>query len=124
MTWFEALTGFAETSPQQVRQRLTLAGETLISLANGRVLHCGRLEIPTLGELRARVAAGASRARRLTVREVVADVQALHTDVAHAGALFQVASQFNLLEMTPPTSPPNRGWGFTNTIPHKAQPVR
>ena len=48
----------------------------------------------------------------LGVREVVADVQALHTDVAHAGAMFQVASQFNLLEMTSPSVTPEQGVGI------------
>lgn len=44
-----------------------------------------------------------------TVREVVADAKALHADPANAGALFQVASQFNLLEMASPDVTPDRG---------------
>src|SRR4029450_2450506 len=48
----------------------------------------------------------------LSVREVVADVQALHADVANAGSLFQVASQFNLLEMVTPRVTPEHGVGI------------
>jgi len=112
VTWFATLTGFAETSPQQVRQHLILEGETLTSQVNGRTWHYGRLDIPTLGELRGRVAVGDGGAGRLAVREVVADVQALHADGTHAGALFQVASQFNLLEMTSPHVTPEQGVGI------------
>jgi len=38
----------------------------------------------------------------IAVRVVVGDVRRLHAAPEHACALFQVASQFNLLEMTAP----------------------
>ncbi|MEP1519048.1 hypothetical protein [Ascidiaceihabitans sp.] len=47
----------------------------------------------------------------LKVRDVVADVQALHKVPAHAGAVFQVASQFNMLEMMSPRGSPEQGVG-------------
>ena len=43
---------------------------------------------------------------------MVADVQDLHIDAANAGALFQVASQFNLLEMVSPGVTPEQGVGI------------
>jgi hypothetical protein len=76
--WFEALTGFSEASPQQVRETITVDGETLTSHGNGRVLVCGRLETPSLAELRERVASIGYPAGTLKLREVVADVQHLH----------------------------------------------
>ena len=111
MTWFEALTGFAESTPEQVRQKLRVDGETLTSLVNGRAMACGRLETPSLAELRQRVRTngpdggnvGAGSGR---------DVQALHADASNAGALFQVASQFNLLEMVSPRVTPEQGVGI------------
>lgn len=113
MTWFEALTGFEEKSPDQVRSNITVDGEILISQVNGKGAACGRLEIPTLGELHERVGLNESgRGGRMTVREIVADVQALHADPANAGALFQVASQFNLLEMASPGITPEQGVGI------------
>ena len=56
MTWFEELTGFPETSADDVRAKLVLDGGTLTSRVNGRSFVCGRLETPSLGELRERVA--------------------------------------------------------------------
>lgn len=129
--WFEDLVGFAEETSEQVRANLWVDGALLHSRVNGATYVCGTLETPTLGELRRRVAdthpcgaAAASGAaapsgaatseagQGITVREVVGDVQDLHADTAHAGALFQVASQFNVLEMVSPDVTPERGVGI------------
>jgi hypothetical protein len=112
MTWFETLTGFPEESPQQVRENITVDGQTLTSQRNGKVFVYGRLETPTLAELRERVPASGFKSGKISVREVVANVQHLHTDVSNAGSLFQVASQFNLLEMVSPDVTPERGVGI------------
>ena len=98
-TWFEELTGFAEESPEQVRANISVDGQVLQSRVNGKTLMCGELETPSLADLRQRVQASGYETGAMTVREIVANVQHLHTDEAHADALFQVASQFNLLEM-------------------------
>ncbi len=112
MSWFERLVGFPESSPQQVRATITLDGATLRSHANDKVYVCGELETPTLADLRERVRSSSHKTGKLTLREVVANVQHLHTDEANAGALFQVASQFNLLEMVSPNVTPERGVGI------------
>lgn len=110
--WFETLTGFAEESPEQVRANITVDGNALKSHVNGKVLVCGELETPSLAELRERVRSVERRPGRMSVREVVADVQQLHADESNAGSLFQVASQFNLLEMASPSVAPERGVGI------------
>ena len=110
--WFEALTGFTEKSPQQVRTNITVEGSTLKSLVNGKVFVCGELETPSLAELRERVRSRRSQVGRISVREIVANVQQLHTDDSNAGSLFQVASQFNLLEMVSPSVTPEYGVGI------------
>ncbi len=112
MTWFERLTGFPEESPQQVRANLTVEGNTLKSFVNGKAWVCGELATPSLGELRECVHANEFRTGRLNVQEIVANVQDLHKDESNAGALFQVASQFNLLEMVSPSVTPERGVGI------------
>jgi hypothetical protein len=112
MTWFEVLTGFREKSPSQVRKNITVEGDTLTSLVNRKAFTCGRLEIPSLGELRNRVGCSRHTIGRLSVREVVADVLELHANASNAGCLFQVASQFNLLEMLSPKVTPERGVGI------------
>lgn len=110
--WFEEMTGFYEISPQQVRENISIDGNKLTSLVNGEVFICGELEIPTLSELRERVHSSGKMTGKLSVREVVADVKQLHTDESNAGALFQVASQFNLLEMAGPDLIPEQGVGI------------
>lgn len=77
-------------------------GSATLTVTQGS-FHAGRFETPTLGELRARVAAKAS-AGRGSVRLSVLLGDAPETDVgslqatAPAGVLFQAASQFNCLE--------------------------
>jgi hypothetical protein len=109
MSWFTSLTGFREESPEQVRKNLMVEGKQLKSLVNGKAWICGTLEIPSLGELRQRVAAIATPTGRLRLHSAVGNVQTMHTDAANAGAMFQVASQFNLLEMAGPQVTPERG---------------
>jgi hypothetical protein len=112
MSWFEDLTGFREISPNQVRENLMVDGESLTSLVNGKTYACGRLETPSLGELRSRVSRQEHGESDLSLREVVADVTDLHADEDNAGCLFQAASQFNLLEMAGPQVTPERGVGI------------
>jgi hypothetical protein len=111
MTWYERLTGCVEESPEQVRRDLEVVGDRLRSRKNGRSWRCGRLETPTLGELRARVRELSPARRATTVCELVGDVQRFHADHRHKDAFFQVASQFNLLEMISPSVTPERGVG-------------
>jgi hypothetical protein len=112
MTWFENLTGCSENSPEQVRAQLHVDGQRLHSSQNDRSWVCGELETPTLAQLRDRVRSLSRERRSISVREVVANVQHLHADNRNANALFQVASQFNLLEMVGPEVTPERGVGI------------
>ncbi|MEL6579759.1 MAG: hypothetical protein AAFQ14_08405 [Cyanobacteria bacterium J06621_12] len=111
MDWFERLTGFKEESPQQVRNNLVVEGNRIKSLVNSKSFIAGKLETPSLGELRQRIVS-INETGILSLKEVVADVQSLHTNPANAGALFQVASQFNLLEMVSPNRTPEAGVGI------------
>ena len=109
--WFEILTGFHEQSPEQVRNNISVDGEVMKSYVNGKEFVYGILEIPTLAELRNRVHSSEIHAEELSVREVIANVQHLHASESNAGSLFQVASQFNLLEMVSPDVTPEQGVG-------------
>jgi len=93
MDWFERLTGFREVDCDATRERLRVEGDELVSLANGSRHGIGRLELPSLRELRRRVANAASAPRGGTVRNGVGDVRALHRAPEFEGALFQVASR-------------------------------
>ena len=107
--WFKTLTGFHEESPDQVRENISVNGEILKSHINGREFICGVLEIPSLAELRESVLSSGIKTRKLSVREEIADVQSLHIYEENSGSLFQVASQFHLLEMVSPDVTPEHG---------------
>ena len=115
--WFENLFGFEEVSPENVREKLTVDGTRLTSMVNGKSFDCGTLEILTLNELRGRMNAISSLGGKLRVTEIVGDAASLHRDPANAGASFQVASQFNLLEMTSPNVTPDQGIGIYSGDP-------
>lgn len=115
MSWFEMLTGIDEISPEYVRAQLALEGDELVC-PNGKRIAYGSLEMPTLGQLRHRACQVASPGK-LSIGQRVADVRQLHADPQHAGALFQVASQFNLLEMTSPSVTPEAGVGIYERDP-------
>ena len=109
MDWFETLTGFIETDYPSTRARLKVRGGKLISLVNGMRYSTGRLELASLSDLRNQVKAADAASGRLRVSLVSGDVREMHRHRAFAGALFQVASQFNLLEMIGPNNTPEDG---------------
>lgn len=119
MDWFEKLVGFKEGDWEATRSLLAVEGGRLRSLANGQEWEVGELRLASLSELRAegaaaglRMGVGADGAdRRGTVSVVEADARLLHRDPKLAGAMFQVASQFNLLEMAGPHVEPEDGVG-------------
>ncbi len=116
VNWFRTLTGVDEQSAQQVRRDLKIAGDCL-ACPNGNRPAFGHLETPQLSELRQIVNDLQVKPAQSTICEVVGDVRALHCDPQNAHALFQVASQFNLLEMTSPSVTPERGVGIYESDP-------
>jgi len=109
MDWFEKLTGFRETSYDDTRAKLKVEGSQLQSLINGKSYGIGELELVPLQALRERVKSAGGLPGRLKVCVVAGDVRQMHQSSENAGALFQVASQFNLLEMVSPTVTPEDG---------------
>jgi hypothetical protein len=109
LNWFERLTGFRETEYNDTRSKLEVDGSQLRSLVNGKSYGIGTLELVSLQTLRNRVATGSGLPGRLKVSLVRGDVRAMHQLPENTGALFQVASQFNLLEMMSPSVTPEQG---------------
>ena len=111
MDWFERITGFKEQGHAATQARLMEADGRLVSAHTARRPRVGRLEIQPLGELRAAAAAlpRPEQATPLALQHLRGDVRQLHADPANTHALFQVASQFNLLEMTGPQRTPEHG---------------
>ncbi|MFS8038224.1 hypothetical protein ACI7BZ_14925 [Xanthobacter sp. AM11] len=98
MSWFRTLTGFDEAGYHATRDRLEVHAGWLHSRVNGRSFGIGSLELVSLATLRRRAVVPGGVAG-LTVGFIQADARQLHRRRESAGALFQVASQFNLLEM-------------------------
>ncbi len=109
MDWFECITGFKETGYDATRRQLEVDGNQLRSLVNGKSYSIGELELVSLQDLRARLKASEELRGRLKVSIVTGDVRKLHHSPEYAGALFQVASQFNMLEMVGPNVTPEHG---------------
>lgn len=107
--WFKELTGFEESDPIQVRKNISVEGEFLLSIVNGRKVRFGRLEIPTLKVLKESVSPLNSYSNKIQIAEIVGNVQELHSLSENKGAMFQAASQFNLLEMVGPQVTPEMG---------------
>lgn len=108
--WFEQLFGFSERSYDETREKLEVVGATLRSRVNQRSYEIGELRTPSLRELRDEAASVIDGLHgRLRVSNISGDVGSLHRRAAHRDALFQVASQFNLLEMVGPDVSPEDG---------------
>src|SRR5436190_12134980 len=108
--WFHDLFGFNERSYDETRKNLEVVGTTLRSRVNHRSYVIGELETPSLRELRDRAARVVDGLRgRLKISNVSGDVRSMHRIPANRNALFQVASQFNLLEMVGPHVSPEDG---------------
>lgn len=109
MDWFEKLTGFHETDYEETRARLEVEGGSLRSRVNGARYGIGELELVSLQALRERAKSSGNLPGRLKTSVVTGDVGRMHQSRENAGALFQVASQFNLLEMVSPDVTPEHG---------------
>lgn len=107
--WFSRLTGFNEGPYDTTRELLEVNGSTLRSKVNDRSFCIGQFEMASLADLRLRVAEGTGASGTNRVSIVTGDVRKMHQMPEYAGALFQVASQFNALEMVGPSVTPEDG---------------
>jgi hypothetical protein len=106
--WFKKLTGFEEISFENVHNNISIDGKNLISKINNKSYQFGELEIVSLEQLREQFVHH-KNTQKIKVSEIVADVQKLHCELNNKNALFQAASQFNLLEMVGPHVSPEKG---------------
>jgi len=103
--WFEKLVGFRETK-ENVYKNLKIENTKLISLVNKKEFEIGELEIVSLKELKEKITQNLSKNK---IEQIIADVKELHKNPQNENSLFQVASQFNLLEMVSPNITPEMG---------------
>ena len=110
MDWFERITGFSERSYGETQAALSVVAGRLHSAHNVRSFGVGELETPSLAELRKRTQEIVNKpGAELKISTIQGDVRRLHCQPINSRALFQVASQFNLLEMTGPDVTPEDG---------------
>lgn len=109
MDWFEKITGFRELPYAATQALLSTEEGKLCSKNSPRLPAIGRLDISALQELRARVSQVPPGTIRCRTSCVEGDARQLHSEPVNTGALFQVASQFNLLEMVGPSITPEHG---------------
>ncbi|MDB5874661.1 MAG: hypothetical protein JWQ07_4103 [Ramlibacter sp.] len=109
MDWFEKITGFRELPYDETQSKLSVENGCLCSTHSDNRFAVGTLETPTLGELRLQVAEMDLPPSRPRVSCIVGDARQLHGEPHFCRALFQVASQFNLLEMVGPSVTPEQG---------------
>ena len=110
MNWFERITGFPERDYKLTQSLLQIVDGQLVSAHSERHWGVGRFETPTLAQLREHVGSASHEdAKQTSFRALTGNAQALHCDPANANALFQVASQFNALEMSNPSVTPEQG---------------
>jgi hypothetical protein len=109
MDWFERLAGFREMDYEATRARLAVEGRELVSLVSGQRHGIGEFELASLSDLRRRLAESPGAIGSTRVEIVRADVRMLHELPKFNRALFQVASQFNALEMAGPSITPEDG---------------
>jgi len=118
MTWFLNLTGLGKESKEEVFEKLKLDKNNNLQMADGQRYACGSFETISLAELRQRVSQmvkddlDAASRNRLRIEQIVGDVASLHQDPKNHHAVFQVASQFNCLEMASPAVTPEDGIGI------------
>ena len=110
--WFEKLMGFKENNPEQVRENIEIVDNKLISKINNGEFIFGKLETPSLEELRSQSNMLEKYHSQIKVSEVVGNIQTFHKDASNNNSVIQVASQFNLLEMVNPNRIPEEGVGM------------
>ncbi len=107
--WFKKLVGFEDTIYKDVLNNIRVDGNRIESLVNGKSYQFGKLEVLSLQELKKISPPREVYRDSIQVSQIVADVKALHNDKANENAMFQAASQFNLLEMIGPHITPENG---------------
>jgi len=110
--WFEKLFGFEEKSYEETKKKLVIKDSKIHSLINNQSYQIGKLKLKSLKELRkeTNLLKREKYLRKKNKLEIVeGNVQYFLRLEDNHSALFQVASQFNMLEMIEPSITPEHG---------------
>jgi hypothetical protein len=112
--WFKKAFGFREESFEETKKQFTFVNDTL-SVGSDISFYVGPFDTPSLEDLQARLASSngaedaSGVAEPLTFHNIKGTSFDLHLDPENAGAVFQVASLFNCLELPGPNASPEDG---------------
>ena len=111
--WFEEQFGFEETGENVTNYfQYDWENKILRSSKNQKAFYVGDFETPSVKELQEKVKSMSFISRDLgglTFENIIGDATQLHLAEENASSVFQVASQFNCLEMVGPRMTPEMG---------------
>ena len=107
--WFEKITGTLESTYDLTQSELMAKDGFLYSSGRCTGYRVGSFESMSLGDIRKKIPFSALSREKSTVRVVQGDIKDFHSRREHNMSLFQVASQFNCLEMINPSITPEHG---------------
>lgn len=107
--WFKKLMGFEDTIYKDVQSNIRVTDNRIESLVNGNSYQYGKLEVLSLSELKETSPPREVYTDKIQLNQIIANVTDLHNDKNNENAMFQAASQFNLLEMIGPHISPENG---------------
>lgn len=105
--WFTRIFGFEESSVD-IFKRFKYVRNCLIDSKTDNRYYCGEFEIKRLASMRANNPLNNYNSE-IKFSEIVSDITELHNNPENEYAVFQVASQFNCLEMASPEYTPEMG---------------
>ena len=109
MDWFEKITGFIEKDYDQVHNYISIKDQNLFSKVNQKNYSIGRFECLSLKKLRNQTLNQLRTEEKSSCSIIIDDVRNLLNSATNNGSIFQVASQFNCLEMVSPDVTPEQG---------------
>lgn len=109
--WFEDQFGFLESEEAVSKYfKFDLSNKVLKSYKKKKTFFVGDFETPSVKELKDKIKLSSSTdLGGLTFENIIGDATQLHLAKENAGSVFQVASQFNCLEMVGPGMTPEMG---------------
>lgn len=111
LDWFEEQFGFEE-SQEAVKKyfKFDMSKKVLQSSKKRKTFYVGDFETPSVKDLKEKIISSSSAdLGGLTFENIIGDATQLHLAEENAGSVFQVASQFNCLEMVGPSMTPEMG---------------
>jgi len=109
MNWFKDLVGFEEEEYLRTQAQLGVCNGFLTVKGQNTPYRVGQFELLTLSELRQQSSSIEKGQGTSSIAIVVGDVKELHALPKNRHAIFQVASQFNCLEMVSSNISPEDG---------------